>query len=194
MPDLPVYGTEPRVQCKNLRGPWQEVELRVHGYDEIDRPEFWKFVDGRWRASPSSPRRCRRIRHLAALEAARPQVALRPQGFSARQDGRVGRRSAGRPVELLAEIAPQAQFLWNNKQVVPVYVPEQHEPWAAVQTKKLDAVHLHLMGPKGRFTLGQITDLGYNPELDGSASEGRRDPAEVPRRRPTWPAATCVGF
>ena len=36
-----------------------------------------------------------------------------------------------------------------------------------MQTKKLDAVHLHLMGPKGRFALGQLTDLGYNPELDG---------------------------
>ena len=45
MPDLPLYGTEPRVRCRNLRGPWQEIELRVHGYDEIDRPEFWKFVD-----------------------------------------------------------------------------------------------------------------------------------------------------
>jgi len=47
-------------------------------------------------------------------------------------------------------------------------VPEQHEPWAAVQTKKLDAVYLHLSAPKGRFTLGQITDLGHHPELDGS--------------------------
>ena len=45
MPDLPLYGTEPRVRCRNLRGPWQEVELRVHGYEEIDRKEFWKFVD-----------------------------------------------------------------------------------------------------------------------------------------------------
>ena len=40
MPELPLYGREPRVRCKNLRGPWQEVELRVHDYDEIDRPEF----------------------------------------------------------------------------------------------------------------------------------------------------------
>ena len=70
--------------------------------------------------------------------------------------------------EMLAETAPQAQFLWNNKQVVPIYLPEQHEPWAAVQTKKLDAVYLHLMGPKGRFTMGQITELGHNPEFDGS--------------------------
>ena len=45
MPDLPLYGTEPRVRCRNLRGPWQEVELRVHGYNEIDRKEFWEFVD-----------------------------------------------------------------------------------------------------------------------------------------------------
>ena len=77
-------------------------------------------------------------------------------------------------MELLAEVAPQGQFLWNNKQVVPIYVPEQREPWAAVQTKKLDAVYLHLMGPKGRFALGQITELGYNPELDGQRPNDRR--------------------
>ena len=45
MADLPVYGNEPRVQCKNLRGPWQEVQLQVHALDEIDRPEFWKFLE-----------------------------------------------------------------------------------------------------------------------------------------------------
>ena len=69
--------------------------------------------------------------------------------------------------ELLAEVAPEAQFLWNSKQVVPIYLPGRHDPWAAVQTKKLDAVYLHLMAPKGRFAMGQITELGYNPELDG---------------------------
>ena len=45
LPDLPLYGTEPRVRCRNLRSPWQEIELRVHSYDEIDRKEFWQFVD-----------------------------------------------------------------------------------------------------------------------------------------------------
>jgi excinuclease ABC subunit A len=74
-------------------------------------------------------------------------------------------------MELLSETAPQGQFLWNNKQVVPLYVPEQHEPWAAVQTKKLDAVYLHLSSPKGKFTLGQITELGHNPELDGQRAK-----------------------
>jgi len=72
---------------------------------------------------------------------------------------------------LLQQAAPQAQFLWNNKQVVPVYVPQQREPWAAVQTKKLDAVWLTLSGPKGRFALGRITALGCDPQLDGERPE-----------------------
>lgn len=73
--------------------------------------------------------------------------------------------------ELLCDVAPKAQILWNNKQVVPWYVPQQREAWAAVQTKKLDAVYLHLTGPKGKFALGQITGLGHDPRLDGQRPE-----------------------
>ena len=69
--------------------------------------------------------------------------------------------------ELLAEVAPAGQFLWNNQQVVPLYVRSQKEPWAAVQTKKSDAVWLTLVGPKGRFPLGRLTRLGFDPDLDG---------------------------
>ena len=70
-------------------------------------------------------------------------------------------------LDLLSHTAPHGQFLWNNKQVVPVYVPGQKEPWAAVQTKKLDAVYLTLTGPKGCFALGRVTGLGHEPQLDG---------------------------
>ncbi|HEX7448446.1 MAG TPA: excinuclease ABC subunit UvrA, partial [Pirellulales bacterium] len=45
MHHLPVYGSEPRVKCKQLRGPWQEVQLAVYAYEEIDRPAFWQFVE-----------------------------------------------------------------------------------------------------------------------------------------------------
>ncbi|MDX1944990.1 MAG: excinuclease ABC subunit UvrA, partial [Pirellulaceae bacterium] len=43
--DLPIYGNEPRVKVKTLRGPWQEVEIRVHTLAEIDTPEFWSFLE-----------------------------------------------------------------------------------------------------------------------------------------------------
>jgi excinuclease ABC subunit A len=169
MPELPLYGTEPRVRCKNLHGPWQEVEVRVHSYEEIDRPEFWKFVDeaiegfrkfaDRARENPDDLMPWKvlgRKWHFARKGF--------PLGKTVQWDGEVLEEL----FELLAEVAPEGQFLWNNKQVVPIYVRQQHEPWAAVQTKKVDAVHLALAGPKGRFPLGRLTGLGYDPELDAA--------------------------
>ena len=34
-----------------------------------------------------------------------------------------------------------------------------------------DAVWLTLIGPKGRFPLGRLTALGFDPELDGERSD-----------------------
>ncbi len=171
MPEVPLYGTEPRVRCKNLRGPWQEVELRVHSHEEINRPAFWQFVD---RAVAGFGKFTEKVQEQSDI--LQPWKQLGRTWHFARKGFSLGKKIHWDVevledlTEMLAEIAPQGQFLWNNKQVVPFYVPEQHEPWAALQTKKLDAVYLHLSGPKGRFTLGQITDLGYNPELDGQRS------------------------
>jgi excinuclease ABC subunit A len=169
MPELPLYGTEPRVRCRNLRGPWQEVELRVHNYEEVDRPEFWQFVD---RAVAGFAKFTAKVQEKSDI--LQPWKQLGRTWHFARKGFSIGKKIDWEVevledlMEVLSEVAPQGQLLWNNKQVVPMYVPGQREPWAAVQTKKLDAVYLHLMGPKGRFTLGQITDLGYHPELDGA--------------------------
>jgi excinuclease ABC subunit A len=168
MPDLPLYGTEPRVKCKNLRGPWQEIEMRVHGYGEIDHKAFWEFID---RAVAGFDTYTEKVQENSDI--LQPWKQLGRKWHFARRGFAVGKKVEWEPdvleelFELLAEIAPDGQFLWNNKQVVPLYVSEQREPWAAVQTKKLDAVYLHLTAPKGRFAMGQITGLGYLPELDG---------------------------
>ena len=88
-------------------------------------------------------------------------------------------------VELLNETAPYGQLLWNNKQVVPLYVPQQREAWAAVQTKKLDAVYLHLTGPKGRFAQGRIAGLGFDARVDWREDRHGRAADQVPLdRRP----------
>jgi len=168
MPDLPLYGTEPRVRCRNLRGPWQEIELRVHGYNEIDREEFWKFVD---RAVAGFGTFAEKVQ--AKSDILHPWRQLGRTWHLARRGFPVGKKVHWEMnvledlLELLGEVAPNAQFLWNNKQVVLIYLPGRDDPWAAVQTKKLDAVYLHLMAPKSRFAMGQITELGYNPEMDG---------------------------
>ncbi len=169
MPELPLYGTEPRVKCKNLRGPWQEIELRVHSYQEIDRPEFWGFID---RAVSGFNRFAKRVEeHSDILQ---PWKQLGQKWHFSRKGFRIGKEILWHEnvleklIDLLTAAAPDGQISWNHKQVVPIYVPEQKEPWASVQTKKIDAVYLHLVGPKGRFTLGQITDLGYEPWVEGN--------------------------
>ncbi|MBQ4202231.1 MAG: excinuclease ABC subunit A, partial [Thermoguttaceae bacterium] len=42
--EIPLYGTLPRVKFENI-GPWQEIELKVFSLSEIDRPEFWNFIN-----------------------------------------------------------------------------------------------------------------------------------------------------
>ena len=60
-------------------------------------------------------------------------MAFRPQGFSARQARRSGTTEVLEELcELLARIAPDGQFLWNNQQVVHLFVNGQREPWAAI--------------------------------------------------------------
>jgi excinuclease ABC subunit A len=168
MPDLPLYGTEPRVKLQTLRGPWQEIELRVHNYAEIDRPEFWRFIDqavggfGKYSKQAAE-----------TTDILQPWKQLGRKWHFARRGFPLGGKVEWdmevleELVEMLSETAPYGQFLWNNKQVVPLYVPEQRDPWAAVQTKKLDAVYLHLSGPKGRFAQGRITGLGFDSQVDG---------------------------
>ena len=44
MDEIPLYGNDSRVKCKNLAGPWQEVEIRAHQLEELNLTEFWDFV------------------------------------------------------------------------------------------------------------------------------------------------------
>jgi len=168
MPDLPLYGREPRVKCRNLRGPWQEIELRVHGYDEVNRPEFWKFVD---ETVAGFARFSARVLEKGDILQPWKQLGRKwhfsrrgfPPGAKIEWDAEVLEEL----VEMLHATAPYGQLLWNNKQIVPLYVPEQREAWATVQTKKIDAVWLMLAGPKGLFPQGRLAALGYDARLDG---------------------------
>lgn len=166
MPELPLYGTEPRVRVRNLRGPWQEIDMRVHSLAEIDRPEFWQFLD---RAIEGFGRFAQRARE-------KPQE-LMPWKVLGRKWHflRKGFLNGGPPqwepqlletlCGLLAEAAPECSFDWQNKTGVPLRLPERAHPWAAVLTKKPDAIHLLLYGPPGRFPLGEVAALGHEPQV-----------------------------
>jgi len=172
MEDLPIYGNKPRVQCKNLRGPWQEVQLQVHSLDEIDTGEFWKFLK----------------RAVGAFFKVTQRVAQRPEDVTPwkvlGQKWHFFRKGfpPGKQIlweaevlqelyELLRETAPDGQFLWNNQQLVHLMVKEQRDPWVSFTTKRPQWVRLDLRGPKGLFGFGRVTKLARERELDTSRAE-----------------------
>ena len=169
--DLPLYGTEPRVKCRNLRGPWQEIELRVHNYQEIDRPEFWDFVDRAVAGFRSFTDRVRK-----KPEDLMPWKALGRAWHFLRKGFLKGGSPRWDPIiletlcALVEGAAPGARFGWQNKVVVPVHLAGVKRAWACLLTKKPDAVHLYLFGPHGRFTQGQITGLGFEPALEAGTT------------------------
>jgi excinuclease ABC subunit A len=174
MPDLPLYGTEPRVRCKNLRGPWQEIELKVHGYQDVDRPEFWEFVDraidgfGRF-----ADRASKRPHDLTPWKALGRKWHFMRKGFLKGGPPRWQPEVLEDVCRLLEGASPGCEFGWTGKVVVPVHVKKGDGtiPWASLQTKKPDAVHLALFGPKNRFPMGRLTDLGHDPDIDTERPE-----------------------
>jgi excinuclease ABC subunit A len=166
MDDIPIYGNQPRVRLSNQPGGWQEVEIRAHHWDEINVDGFWRFLDG---AIDSFQQRGHRVE--ANLDDLTPWAKLGEKWHYLRKGFPPG-RNVEWDVEVLRELhellkatAPAGNFLWTNKQVVHLFVREQKEPWASIQTKKADGVWLQLSGPKDSVSLGRVAEFANEPSV-----------------------------
>jgi excinuclease ABC subunit A len=167
MDDLPVYGNEPRVRCKSLRGPWQEVEIRAHSLQEMDTPAFWSFLE-------TAVQSFQKLIAGTDLEDAMPWRQLGQRWHFMRKGFPPGKRIAWEPdvleklCALLTEVAPDSQFQWTN-QVLVHFAPKGHsEPWATLLTKKTAYLELCLQGPKNLIGFGRVTSLAWERELDAT--------------------------
>ncbi|WP_425396289.1 excinuclease ABC subunit UvrA [Aeoliella sp.] len=175
MDDVEAYGSGPRVKCKNLTGPWQEVQINAHSLDEIDKPEFWRFLE----------RAIEGFQQFAERKEKNPDnlmpwKVLGQKWHTTRKGFSPGKKVAW-PVELLEElfemldaVVPKGQFLWNNKVLVHLMAPGNSDPWATVVTKRAENVELVLNGPKGAFQLGRVTDLAAEQVLDNDSDSRDR--------------------
>jgi excinuclease ABC subunit A len=166
LPEIEAYGRRPRVKCKNLRGPWQEVQIEAHHWDELDTPAFATFLE---QAVAGFQKYSDRVQQQP--EDVMPWKVLGRKWHLARKGFPPGKRPAW-PAELLeellehlGEICPEGQLLWNNQQVVHLRIREQREPWATVHTKRLAGVDLMLHGPRGALATGRIANLGAQMAL-----------------------------
>ncbi|TWT32408.1 UvrABC system protein A [Posidoniimonas corsicana] len=164
--EIPAYGAGPRVKCKNLRGPWQEVQVHAHSLEEIDTPAFWAFVK-----KAAEGFKAFTERSSADPDAIMPWKVMGQKWHLARKGFPPGKKPKWSTelleevFEMLEEATPKGQFLWNNKVLVHRMANGKPDPWATVVTKRLANVELALNGPKGAFQLGRVTDLGVEQEL-----------------------------
>ncbi len=173
MDDLPIYGNEPRVRAKPGKGPWQEIEFRLHSLDEIDTPEFWDFLE----------------KAVRGFEQATGQLAANPDELMPwrvlGQKWHLSRKGfpPGKPAlwdlslledlcKMLQDSAGQgAEFVWHNQQLVHVCLSKNKQPWATLYTKRSASVDVILYGPKNRFGLGRITSIGHEPAIEGQHAD-----------------------
>ncbi|MCA9217142.1 MAG: ATP-binding cassette domain-containing protein, partial [Planctomycetales bacterium] len=172
MEDVPIYGNEPRVRCKSIRGPFQEIEIRAHTLKEIDTPGFWEFLDSAVRGFDRfTERRSTNPDDIMPWKKLGQKWHLSQKGFPLGRRVQWEHKILEELFEILQDTATDGQFLWNNQQLVHLYAKGNKFPWATVMTKRAEHLELVLNGPAGYCGFGRIADLGYDREHDGSNSK-----------------------
>ena len=173
--EVPMYSNDPRVKVKSAKGAFQEVEIRAHSLAEMDTPAFWQFLED---AVVGFSKKA--ARKALNIEDHTPWKKLGQKWHFMRKGFPPGKKVKWEPEvleelhEILSDIAPDGQFLWNNQVLVHLFVPQQKEAWASLLTKKAPYLELILTSPKNAVALGRIAELGFDREMDGSHEDRDR--------------------
>ncbi len=176
--DIPLYGTEPRVRVQQSTGPWQEVELKVNSYSEIDREEFWDFLDqaiagfekftGKAKQKPDD---------LMPWKILKEKWHTIPKGLVGGTQLEWDIAMLDTVFKMLGELAPDAKPVWTNKVLVPYYVGPPRKtggrilPWVIVGTKRCDALYVEIFVHKNAIPLGKIHNVGFEPHVNGENAD-----------------------
>ena len=172
MDELPIYGNAPRVKVRSVRGPWQEVEIRVYSLQEVDTPEFWQFLEDAVQGFVKfMDRKALNLDDHTPWKKLGEKWHFMRKGFPPGQRVRWDVEVLEELCEMLREAAPRNQFLWNNQILVRMYADGKPDPWVGIMTKRPEAVVLSLTGPNGAVPLGRLTELGFDRELDQSKKD-----------------------
>ena len=183
MEEIPMYGTKPRVRV-TTKGRWQEIEIRVHSWKEIDLQEFWDFLDTSIKEFSGFVADKLKPNDLMPWRVLGESWHRLPRGL-------IGGKSLRWDISLLTElfemidkIAGDLRIIWTNKVLVPFHRPKSRSrsfvydaptlgrtiPDIVVHTKRVDAVYVDVYVPKNSIPLGRIRNIGNDPHVNGENS------------------------
>ena len=185
MDEIPLYGTKPRVRV-TPKGNWQEIEIRPYSWQEIDRQEFWNFLDMSIKEFSNYVSGKLKPDDLMPWKVLGKQWHCLPRGL-------IGGKSLYWDISLLTALfdtiektASDLRAVWINKVLVPFYRPPSRRrsfvtlaanagegrafPDVVVHTKRVDAVYVDVYVEKNSVPLGQIRHIGSDPFVNGENS------------------------
>ena len=178
MEEIPLYGTKPRVRVIS-KGRWQEIEIRPYAWKEINRKEFWDFLDLCIEQFSGFVVKTLKPDDLMPWKVLGETWHRLPKGL-------IGGKTLLWELTLLTELfdmieksASDLRVVWTNKVLVPFYRPASRKreftkaserqtlPDVVVHTKRVDAIYVDVYVPKNSVPLGQIRNIGREPSVHG---------------------------
>jgi len=165
-PGLEVYSNEPRVKVANRKGPWQEVWMLVHKYEEIDTVAFRQFLSKAVLAFQANLKRMTQTpEDVMPWKVNGESWHLGGKGFPAGRAQKWDRGILPRLVGLMRDVDPKVEIDWTNRVAVSFRLPGISRAWASWRTKQATALECKFLGKKGQFNLSQIESIGLDPKL-----------------------------
>ena len=174
--EIPLYGTLPRVKFENI-GPWQEIELKVFSLSEIDRPEFWNFINlAVERFSDVIDRGKENDVDLTPWKTQGRKWHTSQNGFYGSSDKAIWPMQLLESVlEVVEKVGRNAVSVWTNRTSVPYTIAGGKYPWVQLFTKNSDFLCLQVNFPKGEVSQERIVGIGFEPEIALAEKDGEFD-------------------
>ncbi len=164
--EIPLYGTLPRVKV-DVVGAWQEIEIKVFSFSEIDRQEFWDFLELAYE------RFAKLVERPKDLDVDLTPWKTQGRSWHTSTSGFYGAGKPRWPIDLLEKtidvvegIDKNMEFIWINKIAVPFLIKGKSVPLGKIYTKNSDFLSIQINYPSGEITLNQVAGIGYQPELE----------------------------
>lgn len=171
MDEIPLFGTLPRVKVTEV-GNWQQIDIKVFSFKEIDNDNFWSFLDAATKSFDAAMKSSLGGQD-EDLTPWKTQGILwhtsSSLGFYGNGDNPAWSKTILTEIIALIERLPYKTFFqWDDKIVAPFFIKGKKTCWGKIYTKKREALSVQINYPKGAMSLERfkLTDVEYEINND----------------------------
>ncbi len=165
-PGLETYGNYPRVRAKNLRGPWQAVEIGVHWLREINTPAFQEFLDKAVASFQQNLKRMQtRPEDLMPWKINGERWHSSDKGFLPGKRIEWDRSLLKKMLEVARESVPGVEIKWDTRDAITLRPAGAGRAWSRWKTKQAYGLDCLFAGKKGQFNLARLEPFGFHREV-----------------------------